>query len=128
MQEESGRPRVVDIGTCDVCGELVEIDVGSLGAVEDVMETARRTFEGHVRSHSSAELVHSQVRRAVRDLPSRARSEALKPLFERLLDELGDDERRGVYRLDEALGSPSLYRLWHDANSCTAARCPHAPE
>ncbi len=125
MQEDTPGPRVVDVGTCQVCGQAVEIDVTRIPAIEDVMEVARSTFEAHVRSHSSAELVHAQVRRAARDLPARARSEALRPLFQRLVEELGEEERHGLYPLDDVLGSTSLYRLWHDANSCPGDECRH---
>jgi hypothetical protein len=59
-------------------------------------------------------------------MPAAERAMAVKQVYCELLAVYGDQETRGVYSIDEALGMTSMYRLWLEAERCSKPGCRHA--
>ena len=84
--------------------------------------------EEHVRTHPHAVQVRFWLRRFLEDVPPGDRALAVKEIYSELRVLWGDQDSRGVYTIDEALGTPTLYRLWLAANRCSYPACRHAAD
>jgi hypothetical protein len=112
------------IGTCHICGREIRAVIEQRSSVS-VIRAARAATERHLRSHTLAERARAELRELLPRLTDRQRRELVKDIYTDLLGEWGDYDRRGVYGIDEALGSTAMYRLWHAASSCGARACRH---
>ena len=84
--------------------------------------------EGHLRTHPKPVLAHFWLGRFLDDLRPDERALAVKQIYSELLALWGDQDSRGIYSIDEALSTPSMYRLWLAANRCSYRACRHAAE
>jgi hypothetical protein len=91
------------IANCEICGEPIFVDLGD------------------ERGAASRYSLNRKLERAASVWQS-----AVKHIYGELREMWGEADSRGVYSIDEVLGSPSIYRLWMDADRCTFAACPHA--
>jgi len=115
------------IGTCYVCGgeirATIDYDRGSVS----VIRAARSAAERHLRTHSAAEHARAELRHQLPRLSAVQRIARTRDVYRDLKNQWGDHDSRGVYSIDEVLGSPAMYRLWHAAGSCGAPHCQHQP-
>lgn len=113
-----GDRKQVEVGVCGICGESIRVEPPPIPEEAALLSAAREAAEEHVATHSTTQIVHAQLRRVLPQLPSSEREEAVKQVYAELRKMWGDQDSRGVYSIDEVLGSSAMYRLWHDAGSC----------
>ena len=65
------------------------------------------------------------LRRRLLQLPVERRDILTDWLYRDLRQDWGDQDRRAVYSVQEALSSPTLHRLWHDVVRCAYPGCYH---
>jgi hypothetical protein len=115
------------VATCGICGEPIGVDLTN--AEELVMarveREVREAVEAHLRSHPAAEQARFWLRCFLDEVHPSERAIAVRSIYSQLRALWGDQDGRGVYSIDETLGSASMYRLWQAANRCTYSACPH---
>jgi hypothetical protein len=110
---------------CEICGEDIYVDAegvrswGSFGAVIE------RAATEHLASHPTAVVERFLLRKHLDELAPDVRGLAVKQVYSELRELWGDEDRAGVYTIDEVLGSLPVYRLWCNANRCTWEHCKH---
>src|SRR5919199_5414732 len=101
--------------------EHLEPGLGSI----DVIRAARAAAERHLRAHTAAERARAKLRNALPYLPAAQRRLLVRDVYTDLLHQWGDQDRRGSYSIEEALGSVAMHRLGQEANACGAPDCRH---
>jgi hypothetical protein len=115
-------------GDCEICNEPIWMDIPDSGAADD---PAHRQHEfqaladEHLRTHPAPVQARFWLRRFLDDVRPSERAVAVRRIYTDLRALWGDQDSRGVYSIDEALGSARVYRLWLDANRCSFATCRH---
>ncbi|MGI9148360.1 MAG: hypothetical protein ACR2IK_17715 [Chloroflexota bacterium] len=96
-------------------------------------QIAERDMQDHLDTHSFAEVLRFEIRQDLEDVPDEQRPAIVRDIYRSLLGTvthtrftLYDEDRMGVYSLDEALGDIGVYQLWRDANRCGLTSCRHA--
>jgi hypothetical protein len=110
---------------CEICGEAIYVESergGSWGAFHAILE---RAATEHLASHPTAVVERFLLRKHLDELAPDVRPLAVKQVYADLRELWGDEDRRGVYSIDEALGSLEVYRLWCASNRCTWEHCRH---
>jgi hypothetical protein len=117
------------VARCAICDEPIWMDLSSDSGGDDP-ELLRYEFaavaEDHLRSHPAPEHARFWLRRHLDELLPGDRAMAVKRIYAELRCEWGDEDIRGIYAIDEVLGSSSTYRLWLAANRCSYGKCRHA--
>lgn len=112
-------------GTCPICGaEATVTDVPS-GARSARMRAIYAARLKHVLEHSAEEIARVPMRQQLLQLPIDRRTLLTDWLYQDLRLNWGDEDRRGVHSVEEALNSPAVHRLWHDVLSCSFEHCRH---
>ena len=113
------------VGACHICGREIRAHFEpGLGSI-DVIRAARGAIEGHLRAHTAAERARAKLRNVLLYLPAVQRRMLVRDVYTDLLHQWGDQDRRGSYSIEEALGSVALHRLWQAATACGAPDCRH---
>ena len=113
------------VGTCHICGRDIRAHFEpGLGSI-DVIRAARAAAERHLRAHTAAERARAKLRQALPYLPAAQRRMLVRDVYTDLLRQWGDQDRRGTYTIEEALGSVAMHRLWQEATACGAPDCRH---
>lgn len=105
-----------EVATCRLCKE--PILVPCTDTPQQMMALAQYATEHHIAQHPSRERARF-VLSNLETLPPPLRLTALKQAYAGL----DEEDQRGVYSIEEALGDASLYRLWLDANRCGGPHC-----
>jgi hypothetical protein len=120
--------------TCAVCGGLIQTSIPSTWHPSKLARTAERDLQAHMRSHSFAEILRSEIRQDLDQVPEEQRPIIVRDIYRNLLGTmagarfvLSEPDGRGVYSIDEALGHIELYRLWRTARHCGTPNCGHLP-
>jgi hypothetical protein len=119
---------------CDICGESIFVDVddeatvGTPRALRGLHRRLERAATEHLATHPLAVVQHFLLRKHLDELAPTDRLPAVKQVYSELRELWGDTDARGVYGVDEALGSAAMYRLWMDADRCGLAACRHRAE
>ncbi len=119
----------VQLARCAICDEPICIEIPSDPGEADITALTREfnaLAEEHLRTHPKAVLARFWLRRFLDDIPPTDRAVATRMIYSELLSLWGDQDRRGTYTIDEALGTTCVYRLWLDANRCSDSLCRHA--
>jgi len=109
----------IPLGMCAICGESIWVDV-----CDDVdrWDAARFAAEfnvlaaEHIRLHPRQVLARFCLSRFHHDIRPSQRALAVRQVYRDLRADLGDEDGQGVYTIDDALGSVSMYRLWLSAH------------
>jgi len=116
--------------TCGVCGGQIQTSIPSSWHPSKLAHRAERDLQAHMRTHSFAEILRSEIRQDLDQVPEEQRPVIVRDIYRNLLgkmDEgnfvLNDPDGRGVYSIDEALGSIELYRMWRTATRCFEPNC-----
>ncbi len=113
------------VGSCPICGRTAFARLDSTITRADRLAEIYAARRAHVMSHTAADLAHEPLRSRLLQLPLDRRRILADWMYHELRQEWGDLDRRGVYSIEEALHTPALHRLWHDAASCFAPNCRH---
>lgn len=115
---------------CEICGEEIFVDDGQAKgtwAGGGFRASVERAAQEHLASHPTPVIERFLLRKHLDELAPEMRPVAVKQVYAELREMWGDNDRRGVYSIDEVLGALPVYRLWQDANRCTWERCRHQP-
>jgi hypothetical protein len=121
---------------CEICGEAIYVEVdrelGSTASLAPAGDSGlnavvERAAREHLARHPSAVVERFLLRKHLDDLAPDVRPTAVKEVYSHLRELWGDEDRKGVYSIDEALGCMAVYQLWCNANRCTWERCRHQP-
>lgn len=119
----------LEVARCGICEQSIWMDVPETAGPDDVVHL-REQFDAladeHLRSHPEAVQALFWLRRFLDDVRPSERAVAVKRIYSDLRALWGDQDSRGVYAIDEVLGSASLYRMWLAANRCSYPACVHA--
>jgi hypothetical protein len=106
---------------CEICGEE-GVPAGSAGGF---YASVRRAAAEHLSTHPSPVVELFLLRKHLDEFAPHVRPVAVKQVYSQLRQLWGDEDTRGTYSIDEALGSASMYSLWSTANRCTWSGCRH---
>jgi rRNA maturation protein Nop10 len=116
--------------TCRVCGGLIQSSIPANWHPSKLASRARRDLKAHMRTHSFAEILRSEIRHDLDQVPDEQRPIIVRDIYRNLLGSmdgsrfvLNDPDGRGVYSIDEALGQVDVYRLWRMAARCYDPNC-----
>jgi hypothetical protein len=114
---------------CEICGEPIYVDEEPVvaGSAAGLYASVRRAAAEHLATHPSPVVERFLLRKHLDELAPHVRPIAVKQVYRQLRELWGDDDTRGIYAIDEVLGSAAVYRLWTDADRCTWADCRHDP-
>jgi hypothetical protein len=114
---------------CEICGETIYVKLGEVtaGRKTGYYASVQRAAAEHLATHPSPVVERFLLRKHLDELEPSARPIAVKQVYSQLRELWGEDDTRGVYSIDEALGSAALYQLWQSAGHCAWASCRHAP-
>ena len=119
------------VATCAICEEPIWMEMPETSSSLDVPKLQRELSlltEEHLRSHPGPVQARFWLRRFLDDVPPAERRIAVKEIYGALRALWGDQDSRGVYTIDEALGTAAAHRLWVAANRCSYPACRHAAE
>lgn len=119
------------VATCAICDGPICMELPDTSGGVDPMQLEQEfetAAEEHLRTHPKPVLARFWLRRFLNDVCPDERALAVKQIYTELLALWGDQDKRGMYTIEEALGTPSLYRLWFAANRCSYRLCRHAAE
>jgi hypothetical protein len=93
---------------------------------------AYKDMQAHLTKHSFPELLRYEIRHDLEQVPDDQREWIVRDIYRCLLGTthrgqftLGDADSRGLYTIDEALGSISMYQLWRSSSRCGYRDCLH---
>jgi hypothetical protein len=88
-------------------------------------------MQAHMRTHSFAELLRYEIRQDLEEVPEEQRPVIVRDIYRSLLGtttvgrfSLNDTDARGLYTIDDVLGTMDVYRLWRSSNRCGVVGCP----
>jgi len=118
--------------TCAICGGLIQTSIPSSWHPDKLTRTAQRDMQAHMRTHSFAEILRSEIRQDLDEVPDEQRPIMIRDIYRNLLGSmdgarfvLNAPDSRGVYSIDETLGQIDIYRLWRSASRCGDPSCGH---
>ena len=118
------------ISTCGVCGGQIHTTIPSSWHPSKLASRAERDLQAHMRSHSFAEILRSEIRQDLDQVPEEQRPIIVRDIYRNLLGKmdgprfvLDEPDGRGLYSIDEVLGHIDLYRMWRTAARCDRANC-----
>ncbi len=113
------------VATCGVCDEPIYLDLEEGEPADQLLRDLRQVEAQHLQRHPAPVLALFALRQVLDRLSPSDRALRVRQVYRALLELWGDYDRRGVYSIDEALGSAACYRLWMDAERCAYGRCRH---
>ena len=118
------------ISTCGVCGGQIHTTIPSSWHPSKLASRAERDLQAHMRSHSFAEILRSEIRQDLDQVPEEQRPIIVRDIYRNLLGKmdgpsfvLNEPDGQGVYSIDEVLGHIDLYRMWRTAIRCFESNC-----
>jgi hypothetical protein len=116
--------------TCAICGGQIQTRIPATWHPSKLKRSAQRDLQAHMRTHSFAEILRSEIRQDLGQVPEEQRPIIVRDIYRNLLGTmdgprfvLNDPDSRGVYSIDETLGQIEMYRLWRSARSCGDPNC-----
>ena len=116
--------------TCGVCGGQIQTRIPSSWHPSKLASRAERDLQAHMRTHSFAEILRSEIREDLDQVPEEQRPIIVRDIYRNLLGSqdggrfvLNDTDGKGVYTIDDVLGSIELYRMWRTASRCYQPNC-----
>jgi hypothetical protein len=116
------------VATCAICDEPIWMDLSNSVDRLDVLGVQQglgAVMAEHLRSHPEPVQARFWLRRFLDDVRPTDRAVVVKRIYTELRSLWGDQDSRGLYTIDEVLGSACLYRLWLSAQGCSYAKCRH---
>lgn len=114
------------VATCGVCEEPIYLDVDEQEPTDQLLRHLRQVEAQHLQTHPAPILALFALRQVIDRLSPSDRALHVRRVYRALADMWGDYDRRGVYSIDEVLGSAACYRLWVAAEGCAYPGCRHA--
>ena len=118
--------------TCEICGGVIESRIPSNWHPSKLARRAESDLAVHLRTHSFAEILRHEIRQDLDQVPDDQRPTIVRDIYRNLLGthtgdayQLNEADGRGIYSIDEVLGSLDLYNLWRAANRCHMDYCAH---
>jgi hypothetical protein len=116
---------------CEICGALIHSHVPANWHPHKLRRRAERDMQEHLATHSFAEVLRSEIRKDLGQVPEEERPGIVRDIYRHLLGTvrpgagfaLNAEETLSLYSIDEALGSVELYQLWRSANRCRDDAC-----
>ncbi len=114
---------------CEICGETIYVELKQVaaGRASRYYASVQRAAAEHLATHPSPVVERYLLRKHLDELEPSARPTAVKEVYTKLRELWGQEDTRGVYSIDEALGSVAMYQLWRNAGHCAWSSCQHAP-
>jgi hypothetical protein len=116
--------------TCGVCGGQIRTIIPSTWHPSKLASRAERDLEAHMRTHSFAEILRSEIRQDLDQVPDEQRPIIVRDIYRNLLGKmdgsrfvLNEPDGSGVYTIDDVLGTIDLYRMWRAAGRCSDPNC-----
>jgi rRNA maturation protein Nop10 len=116
--------------TCGVCGNQIHTAIPPSWHPSKLASRAERDLQAHMRTHSFAEILRSEIRQDLDQVPEEQRPIIVRDIYRNLLGKmigqrfvLNEPDGKGVYTIDDALGSIELYRMWRTAARCAEPNC-----
>lgn len=116
--------------TCGVCGGVIRSAIPSSWHPSKLASRAEHDLQAHMRTHSFAEILRSEIRQDLDQVPEEQRPIIVRDIYRNLLGKtegprfvLNDPDGKGVYTIDDVLGSIELYRMWRTASRCDRPNC-----
>jgi len=113
------------IGDCPICARTLSARIESNSTMRTRRAAIQAARRAHVLSHTAREIAEVPLRSRLLDLERGRRDILADWVYHELRHDWGDQDKRGVHSIDEALNSAALHRLWLDASSCGGIGCPH---
>lgn len=120
------------VNICGICGGSVHTRAPNDWHPTKRARRAERDMQAHLKSHSFAEVLRYEIRQDLDQVPEDQRPAIIRDVYRTLLGTtedrvftLNDTDGRGMYTIDEVLGSAGTYRLWLTAERCGGAHCTH---
>jgi hypothetical protein len=119
---------------CEICGDTIYIEVeGQVGREREYSvnwqsefsKAVERAAAAHIATHPTPVVERFLLRKHLDEIAPDVRPAAVKQVYAELREMWGDSDTRGMYPIDDVLGSTTVYRLWIDAERCTWERCKH---
>jgi hypothetical protein len=117
------------VATCPICELVIWMEVPDTSARADpgaLQQELDALADEHLRSHPAPVQALFWLRRFLGDVPPGERAAAVRRIYTDLRALWGEYDSRGMYSIDEALGTAGAYRLWLDAHRCSYTPCRHA--
>jgi hypothetical protein len=114
---------------CEICGDPIYVEVEreqSLWLGGGFSQAVERAAAAHIATHPTPVVERFLLRKHLDEIAPDVRPAAVKQVYGELRELWGDEDQRGMYSIDDVLGSIDLYRLWQSANHCTWERCRHS--
>ncbi|TME44151.1 MAG: response regulator [Chloroflexi bacterium] len=113
------------VGTCPICGGVGSVDLDPEVPVSGQLDALRAARLKHVLLHSAEDFGRMPMRQQLLQLAADRRQLLTDWLYRDLRYDWGDQDRRGVHSVDEALSSAAVHRFWQDALTCSFEHCRH---
>jgi hypothetical protein len=112
---------------CEICGEPIHVEFEQAPASQrsSLYAVVERAAADHLATHPTPIVEQFLLRKHLDEIAPDVRPAAVKQIYSDLVELWGDADRRGVYTIDDVLGSLDVYRLWCNANRCTFDGCRH---
>jgi hypothetical protein len=118
------------VSTCGICGGVVRSETPAAWHPGKRARRAESAMLAHLKTHSFAEVLRYEIRQDLDQVPEEQRPTIVRDIYRSLLGtvhdkeySLNDSDGRGVYSIDEVLGSINTYRLWRAASACGDPGC-----
>lgn len=113
------------VGTCPICGSVGFTDLDPELSTAERIDAIHAARLKHILLHSADELARMPIRQQLLQTPPDRRQVLTEWLYRDLREDWGDQDRRGVHSVDEALSSAAVHRFWQDVLGCTFENCRH---
>jgi hypothetical protein len=112
---------------CEICGDAIYVEVqhGQTAWAGGFSDAVERAAAAHIATHPTPVVERFLLRKHLDEIAPDVRPAAVKQVYGELREMWGDSDTRGMYSIDDVLGSIDVYRLWVDAARCTWERCRH---
>ena len=123
------------VNICGICGGSVQTHAPTHWHPIRRARRAERDMQAHLKSHSFAEVLRYEIRQDLDQVPEEQRPAIIRDVYRTLLGttenrvfRLNATDGRGLYSVDDVLGTIETYRLWLAARRCGRAHCRHAAD
>ncbi len=113
--------------TCVICDEPIYVEIEDGMSAPATRVEVQRAATAHLHTHPEPVVAHFYLSAVLDRLAPNERALAVREIYGDLRKLWGDRDARGLYSIDEALGSVAMYRLWHAASACSGKGCRHTP-
>lgn len=113
------------VATCAICRAQLYLEVQPDMDWSAIVNGVRLVENDHLTAHPEAVVDRYWFRYFLDHLTPRERLLEAKDIYMRVRALEGDLDSRGVYTMDEVLGSAAVYGLWLDAAKCKRPDCLH---